>query len=144
MPEAAKKAAYRAVTSKLRNATDAESRVYVDFVPDKVVRPYLLVQTQAQVQRNFHTRQQDPSLVLLIKAVANDDSVALDIMQQAIVLLDDQGEQDLGGLSGGDDWHILKATIEEYIHQSYMVGTSTRVFEQGFQIRLVMQEKANG
>jgi len=144
MPEAAKKAAYRAVTSKLRNATDAESRVHLDYVPENIVRPYLLVRTQSQVQRNFHTRQQDPAMVLLIKAVASDDSTALDIMQQAVMLLDDQGEQDLGGLSGGDDWHILKVTIEEFIAMNYSVGTSTRVFEQGFQIRLVMQEADNG
>lgn len=137
--EAAKKAAYRAITSKLRNSTDAADRVHLDYVPEKVSRPYILVQNQSQVQRNFHTRQQDPALVLLIKAVANDASSALTIMQQALVLLDDQGEQDLGGLSGGDDWHILKASVEEYIHMNYMVGTS-RIFEEGFQIRLVMQE----
>jgi hypothetical protein len=142
--EAAKKAAYRAVSGKLRNATDAEDRVLLDFVPDKTTRPYLLIQTQAQTQRNFHTRQQDPSFVLLIKAVALDDSTALDIMQQALQLLDDQGEQDLGGLSGGNDWHILKATVEEFIHQQYKVGTSTHIFEQGFQIRIVMQEADNG
>jgi hypothetical protein len=142
--EAAKKAAFRALSGRLRNATDAQDRVYVQFVPDKVIRPYLLIQTQSDVQRNFHTRQQDPALVLLVKAVSNDDSEALDIKQQAEILLDDQGEQDKGGLSGGDDWHILKATVEEGIEQNYKVGTSTRVFEQGFQIRLVMQEKAHG
>lgn len=140
MAEAPEKAAYRAVSNRLFNATDAGEHVYVQYVPEDKERPYILLNIQASGERNFHTRQQDPEMVMLVKAVSPEPDVALDIKQQCLELLDDQGEQDLQGLSGGVDWHLLKAMVEEHISMTYMTGT-TRIFESGFQIRLKMQEK---
>lgn len=140
MAEAAEIAVYRAVWTRLNNATSAGTNIYQDYVPEKKTRPYILYQIQSQGERNFHTRQQDPEFVVLVKAVSDDVDVARTIKQQALELLDDQGEQDLGGLSGGADWYLLKATVEEHIKMSYMNGT-TRIFERGFQARIIMQEK---
>ena len=140
MAEAAKIAVYRAAWTRLNNATGAGTSIYQDYVPENRTRPYLLMQTQSDVERNFHTRQQDPDFVLLVKAVSDDVDEARTIAQQALELLDDQGEQDKGGLSGGPDWYLLKAMVEEHIDTNYKVGT-TRIFEEGFQIRITLQEK---
>lgn len=140
MAEAAEKAAYRAVSNRLFNVTDAGENVFVQYVPENKTRPYILLNIQAGGERNFHTRMQDPELVMLVKAVSTDPGEALDIMQVCKELLDDQGEQDLLGLSGGNDWHLLKVMVEEHISMTYMVGT-TRIFESGFQARITMQEK---
>lgn len=140
MAEAPEKAAYRAVSNRLFNATDAGEHVYVRNVPENKARPYIRIRIQANGERNFHTRQQDPELVMLVNAVSPDLDVALDIKQQCLELLDDQGEQDLQGLSGGVDWHLLKAMVEERISMDYMTGT-TQIYEEGFQIRIKMQEK---
>lgn len=133
-------AVYRAVWTRLNSATGAGTNIYQVYVPENKTRPYILIQTQSNGARNFHTRQQDPELVLLIKSVSDDVDVARTIKQQALELLDDQGIQDLGGLSGGADWYLLKAMVEEHIQMNYMNGT-TRVFEEGFQLRVTMQEK---
>ena len=140
MPEDHEKAVFRAVSDRLFNATDAGQNVYVEYVPENKSRPYLLIQIQSAGERNFHLRKGDPEPVLMIKAVATSSSEALDIRQQAKALLDDQGEQDLGGLSGGADWYILKAKAEEMMSQTYMTGT-TRIFEKNFQLRMTMEEK---
>jgi len=140
MAEAAEIAVYRAIWTALNGNTDADANMYQDYVPENKTRPYILLQIQSQGERNFHTRVQDPEFVVLVKAVSDDVDVARTIKQQALELLDDQGEQDLTGLSGGTDWYLLKAMVEEHIKMSYMNGT-TRIFEEGFQIRVTMQEK---
>lgn len=140
MAEAAKKAAYRALSNRLYGNTAVAMDVYLQYVPEKVVRPYLLVTNQAGGERHFHNRVQDPELIFLIKAVALDPGAALDLMQEARDLLDDQGEQELGGVVGGVDWYIHRVRVEEHISQSYLTGT-TRIFEEGFQVRIVMQER---
>jgi len=133
-------AALTAIHSRLNNQTDAGNRVRSVKVPDTLAKPYLVINKATGTQRNFHTRKGDPSYLFDVKAVANDVETALTIAQQAAELLDDQGEQDLGGLSGGTDWHILKAMVEGEITQKYPVGTST-VYEEGFQLRVNMEAK---
>ncbi len=142
MAEAAKKAIYRAVMARLTGMTGAGTNIYTDYVPENKLRPYLLLQIQSNVSRNFHVRLQDPDIILLVKAVSEDTEEALDIKQEALELLDDQGEQDLGNLAGGADWYILKAMVEESVFLTYKTGV-TRLFEEGFQIRITLEEKIN-
>ncbi|MGJ3241165.1 MAG: hypothetical protein ACFE0Q_20815 [Anaerolineae bacterium] len=131
---------YRVIGTRLNDATDAGTGVYVSYVPENKTRPYLLVSVPSAPERNFHLNQSDPTMTVQVKAVATSEAAALTIRQQAIDLLDDEGEQDGGALVGGDDWHILKAMVQERMSMSYEVGT-TRIFEQIFNIRLTLQER---
>lgn len=140
MAEAADIAVFRALSLRLNGATGAGTNIYQVYVPENKIRPYILCQIQSQGERSFHLRKQDPEFVMLIKAVSDAHDEARTIAQQALELLDDQGEQDLAGLSGGTDWYLLKAMVEEHIRMTYKNGT-TRIFEEGFQLRIVLQEK---
>ena len=80
-------------------------------------------------------------MVVQVKAVATGKRASLEISQQAFELLNDHGEQDLGGLVGGDDWHILKAQCSNRMSMPYTVGT-TKIYEEIFQVRIVLQEKS--
>jgi len=140
MAEHSQMAVMRAIHGVLNGNTDADNRVRSVKVSEKLAKPYLVINKATGTQRNFHWRKADPTYLFDIKAVADDIETALTIAQQAFELLDDQGEQDLQGLSGGDDWHILKSMVEGDISQMYPVGTST-VYEEGFQLRVVMEEK---
>ena len=131
----------RVLSTRLSGNTGAGSSVYISYVPEKKTRPYLLITTPSLSERNFHWRQQDPDVIVQIKAVSSSEPEALTICQQALELVDDQGEQDLGGLVGGVDWNLLKAMIEERMSMSYEVGTS-KVFEEIFNVRITLQEKS--
>ena len=140
MAEHPKQMLYRVVGTRLSGNTDAGTNVYVSYVPENKTRPYLLITVPTMPERHFHYRQQDPSAVVQVKAVDINEANALTVIQQAFELLDDQGEQDLGGLVGGADWHILSAMCSERMSMSYEVGT-TKVFEEIFHVRIVLQEK---
>lgn len=140
MAEDPKLMLYRVIGTQLNNNTDAGNNVYASYVPENKSRPYLLMTVPSNVERHFHWRKQDPSIVVQIKAVSTDEAQALTIRQQAIELIDDQGEQDLGGLVGGSDWYLLKAMVEERMSNPYDVGT-TKVFEELFNVRITLQEK---
>ncbi len=133
-------ALYEALQGALDAVTDADGRVYAEFIPDGVVRPYLLYRVATGTERNFNLRLQDPVYLVDVKAVAADWASAAALAQQARGLLDEQGEQDGAGLQGGADWHILRATVEGEIKMQYMVGTLT-IFEMGFQLRVIMEER---
>ena len=132
-------AVYTALRSALSGNTSAGTRVYAESIPEGVARPYLFVRQATGVQRHFH-RDQDPEVIVDVKAVANDWATAASIAQAAGELLDAQGEQDGAGLSGGTDWYLLKAMREGDIFQQYFVGTE-QVYEEGFQLRIILQEK---
>lgn len=140
MPEHPKIMLYRVIGTRLNGNTDAGTNIYASYVPENKSRPYLLMTVPSNVERQFHLRTQDPSVVVQIKAVSTNEAQALTICQQAVELLDDQGEQDLGGLVGGSDWYLLKAMVEERMSNPYDVGT-TKIFEELFNVRITLQEK---
>ncbi|MEL7435140.1 MAG: hypothetical protein AAFN11_14430 [Chloroflexota bacterium] len=94
----------------------------------------------SDLDRGFTWSKQDPELVVLIKAVSKNEAQALAIIAAAGARLDNQGEQDLSGMSGGEDWHLLKVTVEERLTNDYGQGTN-RVFEKCVKVRIVLQEK---
>lgn len=132
---------YRVIGTRLNNNTDAGTNVYTRRVPADKVRPYILITVPTNTERNFHWRQQDPSVIVQVKAVSTDLTQALTICQQCVELLDEQGEQDIGGLVGGDDWHILLVHVRERMSMDYEVGTS-QVFEEIFNLSITLQEKS--
>lgn len=131
---------YRVIGTRLSGNTDAGTTVYARRVPKDATRPYLLISVPTNTERNFHHRLQDPAVTVQIKAVSTDLTEALAIIQQAVELVDEQGEQDLGGLVGGTDWHILKVHVRERMSMDYEVGTS-QVFEEIFNLSITLQEK---
>lgn len=130
----------RVFGSRLNNATSAGTNVYTGSVPKDVARPYLLITIPVNVERNWHHRKQDPSVVVQIKAVSADETEALVIRQEAIELVDQQGEQDPGGMSGGADWHLLTVNVTDQMSNPYMVGT-TRIFEKIAKVHVTLEEK---
>lgn len=128
------------IGNRINGNTDAGSNFYMGYVPENKARPYIVVIPVTNLERHFHTRVQDPDIVLLLKAVSTNEKQALVIAQQVKELLDDQGEQDKAGLVGGDDWHILRCRADEGMSQSYKVGSS-RVFEECINVRITLQEK---
>lgn len=140
MAEHPKKMLYRVFGTRLNNATGAGTNIYSSYVPEDKTRPYILITVPDSRERHFHQHKQDPSVIVQIKAVSSNEVQALDICQEAVELVDDQGEQDSGGLLGGADWHILIVNVEERMSQSYDVGT-TKVFEELFKVRVTLEEK---
>lgn len=132
---------YRVIGSRLNGATDAGTSVYTTKVPANKARPYILITVPSMQERNFHIRQGDPTTLVQIKAVATSERVALTVCQQAIELLDDQGEQDLGGLVGGADWHVLKAMVENRMTPAPYTQGNSEIYEDMFQLRVILQER---
>lgn len=131
---------YRVIGTVLSGNTDAGSSVYASFVPENKTRPYLLMTVPSMQERDFHYNAQDPVATVQVKSVSSNEAEALGISQEAFELLNDQGEQNQGGLVGGADWSILSAVCGNRMSMSYDVGT-VKVYEKIFQVSIVLQEK---
>jgi hypothetical protein len=142
--EAARAALYRAVHARLTSAGSANwTGVYADMAPAKPAaeRPYVLFFLASGGERNTHV-EPDAEIVLTVKIVADSQMTAFAALGQLSGLLNDAGAYDRTEtpLDGGADWLIRTTTQERDVHQVYLVD-GQRVYEEGFQLRVMMSKR---
>lgn len=141
MTRTARQAAYHAFQA----ATDTGNEiwggeVYADMAEPDAEYPFLLIWRIGGGQDNDKPGNRSAELLMGVAVVSDQQAHVVAGSQRLTALFDNQGRLEDNTVSGTDDWHIHTITQELPIYSAGKANTRT-VWQEGFQYRIVMEEK---
>ncbi len=117
------------------------SRAYLGIAPAQVQMPFVVYDVLEAIEEN-RINPPDPLIVVQVKCLSDQASVALDCAAQIVTLLNDQGAQDVGnGVPGDTAWQISTITLEEHVLMLEQFANAADIWHAGAIFRVRMYRK---
>lgn len=130
---------YTSLYSALRNDTLWQDRVYPEIVPAQVIRPYVVFFVSSGGERNDRKRD-DAEFTISVKCVALQMADAMAGASRISALLNNQGSQDGGTITGDANWTITTIEQLRIIQQIEMISDDKPLYNSGHQYNIVMEK----
>tara|TARA_S200002703_G_scaffold154303_3_gene156906 strand:+ start:1153 stop:1569 length:417 start_codon:yes stop_codon:yes gene_type:complete len=131
---------YSSIFARLTNDPIWSDRVYPDMVPANKIRPYVVYFITAGGESNT-LKKDDAEFIIAVKCVSTKLSESLSGSSRISELLNNQGSQDSGLVSGDSDWIIKTITQGRVIQDVEMIKNSIPLYNSGQMFRITMEKK---
>ena len=137
--------AQKALLDALKTRLDADplwgTRIFFEDVPPLTAYPYLWITHSAGVDMEVNKRS-NPVYIMGLQGVTDNQNQAFECKERVAVLLDDEGEQDVGASVSGDaDWAIKTISRTEDIYFVELADRAKRIYRIGNLYEFIMERK---
>lgn len=132
-------ACFKACKRALDGQSIWDNRVYMDFAPASVARPYVVYQVVSALEESLTTAQSSPRIVLQVQVICDTAAEAITGADAIRSIFDDAGKLDGGAVTGDSDYQINTITAGTRFHQVEHVGDGTQVYHAGYDFEFIME-----